>query len=806
MNKKLVLSFTIMLLSSCLFAQRRFADNNSVEGKVIDAISKVPLEYSNVVLFAVRDSSQVTGTITNADGTFKLDNLRPGNFYLKVSFIGYKSTFIDSILLRRNTNLDVGEILIEPDSYNFEDVVVSDTRGAVTYEIDKKVINVSEQFTSVSGTAVDVLENVPSVTVDIEGNVSLRGSSNFTVLIDGRPSILDANDALQQLPASSIENIEIITNPSAKYNPEGTAGIINIIMKENKLKGISGIITADAGTQDRYGGDLLFDYKTQTYDFNVQLDYNNGARESESLNKSWTMVNNEKYFNNSFGSSNRGRNSYGIRSSFLYKFSKSNSITLKGRYGYRDHSSASNYNFDQWNTLDPTVINSITTTDRARGGDFYSLGFSYLYKIGSNGHELSADFDVRNRDSDEETVYYERISNSISEGQKNTEAGPSESINARVDYVLPFNENSKFEAGYEGDIDKSTEDIGYYEYNLQTKTFDYLSQFSYKTKYNKDIHAVYSLYSNKIGGLGFQAGLRAELTDRLIELPDSNKSFTIDRWDFFPTAHFSYKLDSDHQLMASYTRRIDRPRGWELEPFYTWMDPYNVRIGNPALKPEYIDSYEAGYQTFFGQSVFSIELYYRAEKNNIERIRSAYAENITLRSVQNVGKEYSFGSELMLNFDPLAFWNTNLMGNLYNNKLEGELGGKSFDQESFTWNVRFNNRFKITESTQVQFNTFYNSPRISAQGEREGFFYASIALRQEFFNKQLALTLQARDVFGTAKHESTTQDFDFYSYSEYNPESPRIMLNIRFNFNNYKNGDRDGRGGDDGPDMGGDEF
>jgi len=301
------------------------------------------------------------------------------------------------------------------------------------------------------------------------------------------------------------------------------------------------------------------------------------------------------------------------------------------------------------------------------------------------------------------------------------------------------------------------------------------------------------MFSSKYERLGYQLGLRTEYTGRTIEIAGEDNNFTIDRWDYFPSAHLSYEFLVGHQMITSYTRRINRPRGWQLEPNKTWQDAYNIRVGNASLLPEYIDSYEFGYQTFFGKSVLSLEAYYRITNNRIESIQSAYSEKVTLQSFENIGKDYSLGTELFFNFDPINNWNVNLMGNIYDYKIKGTLYDKDFSRNSFNWNARFNNTIKIGPSTQVQINASYNSPSVSAQGRREGFIFTNLAVKQELFDKLLTATLQVRDVFGTAKFEMENQSFDFYSYRHMERESPVIMLNLRFNINNYKSRENNNR-------------
>jgi outer membrane receptor protein involved in Fe transport len=804
MKRFLVLTSFIFSLT-CINAQRIL--ENSITGKVFDQNEKVPLEYSNIILFKQSDSSQVNGTVTDKNGVFRISSIKPDDYYLKISFLGYESIFIDNLKISARTNLDLGTKFLKGETFSTNDVVISGDRAPVSYQIDKKVINVSGQLTTLSGTAVDVLENVPSVTVDIEGNVSLRGSSNFTVLIDGKPSVLEGSEALQNIPATSIENIEIITNPSAKYNPEGTAGIINVLTKKNSLDGISGVANLNGGSGEKYGGDGLFDYKYEKMKFNFGIDYNKRIMEIESKTNNWTLFNTVKNYNSSSGSSNRGRESYGVRGSLSYNFTTHDILTLNGRYGFRNGLGGSNLDYFQWTNISALQNKYTTRNDRSQEGSYYSTGLNYSHDFAEKGHMLTADFIFQHRNSDEYTIYkqFNSIGN-IVEGKKQTENGPSTSYEIKVDYSYPITPESKFEAGYNGDINRS-QDVSDYLFYDTTKANFYLDNlYSKNINYNQNIHALYSMYSNQFDAFGLQLGIRTELTDRLISLKNTNESYSINNWDYFPTLHFSYKLNEADQLMASYTRRIDRPHGWELEPFVTWMDPYNVRIGNPSLKPEFIDSYELSFQKLLNKSLFSADLYYRINNNKVEHIQSAYSENVTLNSVENVGKDYSFGSELMFNFDPFKFWNVNLMGNLYKYQIVGNYNNISFDRNSFNWNTRFNNSFNLSPSTQIQINLFYNSPTVSAQGTQEGFLMTNAAFRQLFLDKTLALTLQVRDLFGTAKRESTSSSYDFYRYNYFKPESPVVMLNLRFNFNNYKNKDKSERDNSGSDVEGGEDF
>ncbi len=801
MNKQNRLLIIPFLFSSLLFAQ---SGNGTIRGEVHDKFEDIPMEYANVVLYSPDDLNQLNGTITDGDGLFVLKNVQPGNYKIAISFIGFKDYKDENILVTADKTLHLGVIELTPHSYNVEDVVVDAQRSMISYEIDKKVINVSEQITSASGSAVDVLENVPSVTVDIEGNVSLRGSGSFRVLVDGRPSILDPNEILEQIPASSIENIEIVTNPSAKYDPEGTAGFINLVMKKNKRAGLSGLAEFDGGLRNKYGSQGLFDYRENHYRISLGADYRDYISYSDRTDNNITTYEGNTSYRNSFGSSDGNRKHYGVKAEFEYNFTDMDIMSVGSRYRYRRSENDARVDFTEWSDIDPARIFYNSLTDRFRGGGQYEFFVNYEHKFAPKGHYIVVDFQFESDDGDEETVNKLFDNNQIVSGQKNTEYGPGTEIESKLDYTLELNKDSKFEAGYQNEIEIQEEKTGYYEYNTITGNYDYFYQFSNTTDYRNQEHAIYGLYASKLNNFGYQLGFRTELTKRKIELLRTGESFSIDRWDYFPSLHTSYKFTNEDQVMASYTRRIDRPRGYYLEPFETWTDAYNVRTGNPSLLPEYIDSYELGYQTLFGQSVFSIETYYRVNKNKIERIRSVYADNITLHTAANVGTDYSFGTELMYNFDPLKNWNINLMANYYNYRIRGTIDEETFERESNNWSLRFVNILKLRESTQFQLNGIYNSPSVSSQGEREGFYYINLALRHEFIKNYLSATLQIRDVLGTSDYEYISESKDYYSYYHRTREAPVVMLNLKFTFNKQSS-DKDNRsdrpnglgGGDD---------
>jgi outer membrane cobalamin receptor len=783
--KKIYLFIVIIILLHGLdiYSQRRMG---SITGKVLDNDSKALIEYANIVLLSIQDSSLITGTVSDVSGIFRLSEIPFGKYGLEVRFIGFDTHSFVVDINPEKPMVNLGEIFIKPAALELKDVVVKGDRSPVSYQIDKKVIDVDKIQTVISGNAADVLQNVPSVTVDIEGNVSLRGSTSFTVLVDGKPSIMSAQDVLQQIPASSIQSIEIITNPSAKYDPEGTAGIINILLKKNQNLGLSGIINGNIGLKEKYGGDFLFQYRTSEILYTFGMDYNKRNFPGSGIQDNrYYLGNSVSYFNYN-GNTEWGRIGFGLRAGIEFDLGNNDNLNIVGRYGTREGNRTSTQNVNQFSN-DSLVSSYINLNNMGRGGEFAGTNLTYTHKFAGKGHEIKGEFNFRYNDGDDSSLTESKNNGLIFSGKKTNEFGPSRELETKIDYTLPLSETRKFEAGYENEIENSDENNELYEFNSWTGKYEFKSLFSNSARYKNNDQALYAIYSDQFGDFGIQGGLRSEYTFRKISLVNQNKDFTIDRWDFFPTIHTSYKFTEGTQMMASYTRRIQRPHGGELEPFYTWIDANNVRTGNPDLLPQLIDSYESGIQTFIGEVSLSAEIYHRVTNNRVEHIRYVYnGENVNLDSVANIGKDFSTGTELMCIFDPLEFWNVNLMANLYDYRIEGVLYDEPFSRKSFNWNSRINNMFKIGPNTQVQVNMNYNSPTVSSQGRWEDSYSVDVSVKQDFFERMLSLTLQTRDIFGTGKHEFSSSGPDFYTYNYFEREAPIVILNIRFNFNNYK--------------------
>ncbi|MFW5756770.1 MAG: TonB-dependent receptor domain-containing protein, partial [Tangfeifania sp.] len=686
--------------------------------------------------------------------------------------------------------------------------VVAD-KAQVEFKLDKKVVNVSQVISAVGGTAVDVLENTPSVQVDIEGNVTVRGSSNFTVLIDGRPSVLSGSEALRQIPSSSIENIEIITNPSAKYEPDGNAGIINLVMKKNSLNGLSGLVNASIGTRDKYRGDFTLNYRTEKFNYFIGADWRDETSYGGMTSNRETYSNDTTFFRFMDGSRNSIRSGYNLKAGTEWFMSDNTTLSLSGEIGKSEGTRFGDGEMYSYTAPATEDIFSVTEETSARKNDFYSANLNFQHNFNSEGHkvEAMAFYSSENGDDVEEESeilanpqfekldeYLDRVSSLETEKEKE--------FRFKADYTYPFSETGRFEAGLMSRLENEVEGLAFENYDPVTGSWIVNEEYSSTTDFRRDIHAVYSTYSNALGGLEYMLGLRGELTLREVLNTNAEEASEMNRFDVFPTLHFSYKIKETNELMASYSRRINRPGGWDLDPNPAYFNRYTIRYGNPDLEPEYTDSYELGALKRFGRSYISLDAFRRVTNNKIERYQELGDDGVFYIYSGNFNKDYSTGLELSGNVNFTKWLMVNASVSMFDYRITGDINGEEIDRESTNWNSRMNTTLKFAENSRMQLNAFYRGPSVSAQGESKAMFFTDISYRHEFFERKLSATLSVRDPLGTARFERESYGDDFNSSFEWRREPRVVMLTLSYRINNYKSDDRGDRGGG-GMDMGG---
>ncbi len=778
-----------------------------ITGKVNDEGTKKAVEYANIVLYKAQDSSLVTGTISGADGSFLLENVPSGKYYIVANFIGYEKYTTDNITISNNKkNINVPPISLKQALTEIEQAEIVGNKNYVEYKIDKKIVNVSQHVNAAGGTASDVLENVPSVDVDLDGNVTLRGSSNFTVLIDGRPSIIEGSDALTQLPASAIQNIEIITNPSAKYDPDGTAGIINVIMKKQKLRGTSGIINLSAGTSPDYSGDILLNYRTGKFNFSGGLSYSdrNMQRYSESFREYLTDT---VYYleENSDGTMNRG--GYNFKGGVDYDITDNNKIFATGTYRSFSFGNSTIDNQREWDEVGSYNDYYVSDNGSEMTMDGLSINLGDNHKFNDKGHEIRFNTTVTktlfDRNVTSLTQYITDASfipgNEINTQTENINESDGYDFRADLDYTWPFSEKGTIEAGYQLRSENETSDITYQEMNQVTGLWEIDNNTSNSYEYERNIHALYFTYANQFSFVDVKFGLRTEYTDRSLDQNTLNNKFTYESLDFYPSAYITKRFSNDQQIQLNYSRRVNRPRGQSMNPFTIRSDGYTAFKGNPEIEPEFANSYELNYQKYFGRSSVSVESYFRQTVNKMTRITTVTDEGLYEMSMTNLDEDYSLGVEFSGNLQLTKWWMFMPSGTIYKYHLEGNAESASVAKNSNNWRFRANTSFTLPTKTRLDIFAMYNSPTVTVDGEREAFLMTGLGVRHDFLDKKLTLTLRARDLFGTAHRKSTYISASSLSTSDSWGKSPIFSISLSYKINNYRTGrNNNSSGGDNG--------
>lgn len=787
-----------------------------ITGTILEKNSEIPLEFANVAIYNKKDSALVTGGITDENGVFEINNLSDGDYYLVANFIGFNEKNVPDIRIDRGSRIyHTGAINLAAAAVALSEVNVVADKAAVEYKLDKKVVNVSQVISAIGGTAVDVLENTPSVQVDIEGNVSLRGSGNFTVLIDGRPSVLSGSDALRQIPSSAIENIEIITNPSAKYEPDGAAGIINLVMKKNTMNGLNGIVNASVGTGEKYRGDFMLNYRFEKINLFFGADWRDEINNGEMTLKRETYYNDTTEFLDINGDRNWIRSGHSFKGGADFYLGANTTLTLSGETGIAERANEGGGRTKNFTIPDSETVYSISEETAKRKNDFYTLNMNFQHKFDDDGHRIDASVFYADETGTDNEMEGELLANKdfvpTNEYLSNVstlETEDEQDIRLKLDYTYPFSNDGRFEAGYQGRLERENEALDFRDFDQQSNSWVVNNEYSSSTDFQRDIHAAYSTYSNKIGKFAYMAGLRGELTIREIENTGADNVSTLNRFDLFPTAHFSYNASKTADLTASYSRRINRPSGRNLDPTPNYYNRYTIRFGNPDLKPEYTNSYEMGVMKRFGEmrSFVSADVFRRVTNNKIDRTQELGQDGISYLYADNFDKDYATGIELTGNLSFSEWLLVNASVDVYDYKITGELNGESIDRQSTNWGGRMNTTLKFSQNSRFQLNAFYRGPSTSAQGERAAMFFTSLSYRQEFMDKKLSATVSLSDPLGTARFERTTYDENFKSWFRMQREPRVVMLTLSYKINNFKEERGGNRGGGGGMDMGDGEF
>ena len=764
--------------------------NIAISGSIVDSDSKTPLQYANVGLFNTSAKMALIGTATDENGVFRFKNVSPGEYYLAIDYIGFEPLKSDTFHINPGKNkreLGVFELKINP--ILSESIDVSAEKAVMVNSIDRKIYNVQKDIASQSGSAEDILQNIPSVSVDVNGAITLRGTANVSVFVNGRPSLLmrrNSAAALQQMPAAGIERIEVITNPSAKYKPDGVGGIINIVLKKESRRGLNGSVIANAGNLGRYNTNATLNYHPGKLNLfgSIGLRRTNNPRiSSDSRVQKDSLSRVSGYYDENSSSSVKPLAklaSLGLD----YAFDENNQIGLSGDYFYQD-----SYHTQTAHTLFRDSVRQATTDfESERTNDEYEneweVNSSYEHQFEQEDHTLQLELNYSGYDEKEDNHYNEAYTvPGISKALRHNLIRKGGSLfELYTEYVLPLGEDSQFEAGYAGEFLR--DDIRYFgqDYNgLQSRWI---------TDYNKtnrflfaqDIHALYATYEQSIEDFSFLAGLRAEQALITSNLVSADTTIPNHYFKFYPTLHLAYDLSEGQQVQLNYSHRVRRADSDEHNPFAEYTDPRNMEAGNPNIKPEQIHSVELGWH--LQKEKFSIlpSIYYRYKYDAFTEIRSVVNDSVLLRYSTNLANDQSAGMELIVSAEVKKTFSLNFSANAFYYMIDASNLGYSSKKSTLSWNAKLASNFHLWKSNLVQLNAYYRSARLTPQGETRPLTLFNLGIRQRLFHNKAALTLTVSDVFNSLKWTRTIDTPVLYEKTVSKRNSQIIYLGFSYRF------------------------
>lgn len=760
-----------------------------IHGRLLDASNREAIDYADIFLYETGNSKPIQQTFPNERGEFRFEQVGKGRYAIMARLVGY------DILSQRNIEVNgapvnLGDLMMKPLEIGIAEVEVVASKRQLVYKLDKKVVEATSNMMAGGGSAVDVLENTPSIRVDAEGDVTFRGSSGFLVYIDGKPSVFTGTQALEQVPAGHIENIEIITTPSAKHDTEGDVGIINIITKKHSRQGLSGMINLSGSTWLSRHVDFLLTQQNARSRWYVGGQWTDRMRKSDFDQEKLTIVGNQTTSSHAIGPRTGDSYHYTLKGGWSLSLPKT-TITLDLEGGYGGNKRKGEMNYEETITLKggSPVTTRYTSIDDYDNDENIGLGsLSVQHKFNDKGHEISASAYYKYGGNALEYFFNDLMSlqGERQQGHRAYESEHRETLRANLDYALPFGKGGKLEAGYQ--YYSYLEDGDYkMEWWDPEKQIFYWRDDIYNTFYFQEgVNSIYAILSQSWNNFEAQAGVRGEHTHTVLRSSVEGADRTKNRFEFFPSVHLGYNFPNGHRLLASYSRRTTRPQLYYMEPYITYRDFYTAEIGNPDIRPEYINSFELNYQKSFGENSVSATLFHRSRKDKIERLRVPYSAGVTLDSMANVGHDYSTGLELSLNLHPVRWWNTTVNGNLYHYKVKNEQAAGGNTSTSTNYDILWNNLFDLGKYTRLQLDGSFVGPSVTTQGRTDAYWYANLAVRQQLFNRRLTATLAFRDIFRSAKYVSDIQTADLRSLTRIKPKYPQITLTLSWTFNSYK--------------------
>ncbi|WP_437921868.1 outer membrane beta-barrel protein [Sphingobacterium sp. LRF_L2] len=784
-----------LLLFYIIFPSFIFAQKGKIEALVIDAETNEPIIGASASLLKQIDKSYVLGAQSDLNGQLVFNQVEFGSYALRITYVGKQDIIRENILVNSTDPTSLGKILLTDDGKVIQEVVVEARVPELKLGIDRKVFDVSQSLVSVGGSATDLLQNVPTLQVDMDGAVSLRGSSSVKILIDGRESAMagsDINALLQSLPANAIDKVELITNPSSKYDAEGQSGIINIVLKKNVSTGLNGTVTASGGSYNNYMAGVTLNYRDKKFNYYGSYNFNRRNNVGSGLRNN-LYLNNNSQINNTEETSRRGINNT-FKLGADYYINEKTTVGVSSNLSVRDNDRDADLIYQYYNH--PSLSGTSTRLSRQNEGDLgYDINVDFLRKLKREGEELTANFNYGRDTEDGTNSFTQTYSSGMpTDGRINNTSEDGKMMNIQLDYILPLGEDRKFEAGYRSIIRKSFDTQ--FSDTLNTVDNSYYPDYSISNDFDMTnaVHALYVNYQDRLSKkIGYQIGLRAEQVDLSTTYFSKDPDLSADELEtngkqnyfrLYPTVFLTYDVnDAGDKIQLSYSRRVQRPKGWQVNPFPDVSDEMNRRQGNPSLLPEDIHSFEASFAKFYSKWNFISSAYYRRMNDVMQPyIYEVDNNSVTYSKWENLTSSNVAGLELITKVNLTNWWDATWNGNLFYNKIEGNDAFDIQEQEGVNWNTNLNTNVKFAKSWAMQVRGDYAAPRVMAQGKMKYMAGVDVAVKKEFMNKRANLSLNVRDLFNTRRFGATTVTPQINSEFEHRWMKRMVTLSFSYRF------------------------
>lgn len=802
-------NYLLLLLITLFIPFIVSAQQGQLQVLVVEESSQDPILGASVSLLDPSTQQQIQGRQTNSSGTALFSDIKPGNYIFRITYVGMLDHLIDEVIIPADQLIDLGKIGMIEGGNQLSEVVVQGRVASLQLGIDKKVFDASQSIVSVGGTAQDLLGNVPTLQVDSDGSISMRGSTSVKILIDGKESAMagsDVNRLLQSLPADAIDRVELITNPSAKYDAEGQSGIINIILKKNVRTGLNGSANASVGSFNSYNAGVMLNYRNEKFNYFGNYSFRDGENRGEGSVRTVQLIDGIETDKSEITSSESSSFRRGINNSFRlgtdYYASEKTTLSLGANISFRDNKRGEDMYYTYINR--PSYGDFSPRTSRQKEKDFgYDIKFDYKRLLKKDGEELTANITYGHDKEDGVNEYHQTYNVPIQPElrRNNTTYERGQNWNFQLDYVLPLGDNHKFEAGYRGILRKSDE--SQLSERLVSGVFVPDYEVSNAFDMNSGVHAIYANYQRMLSSrIGMQIGVRAEdaYLKTTIESFDPDRislgthyvEGKLDYFRIYPSLFLTYDINEDgDKVQLSYSRRVQRPRGWQVNPFVDVSDETNFRQGNPNLLPEDIHAAELSYAKFYSKWNFLTSAYFRRvndmtqpfqydESDPIAAIYLKDNPNATFMRWENVGARNNAGFELVSKINMLSWWDitANLNAFYFNVKPIPKFDVR--ETNGFSWNGNLTTNFKVAKATSFQLRGDYRAPMNTLQGKMKAMKGMDIAVKQDVLQGKGSILFNVRDVFNTRGFGG--ESYLPARYSEFHHRWSKRTFNISFSY------------------------